>query len=205
MKNTIYFENRKLVFCENYIDDFLSDSGFFIKTTSSSDVAKILNFFENTPSIKTLHLFGSHSHQIFEKVKKNFIPVSAAGGLVKNTNGEFLLIERNDVWDLPKGKVEANETPKEAALREVSEECGINGLTIISELGTTLHTYTRDNKKYLKQTHWFEMVYSGNGNLTPQKSEGITQAIWVQNCGLYPKLKRSYGSIREVFHWIGIF
>ena len=51
--------------------------------------------------------------------------IEAAGGLVKNENGDYLFIYRNDKWDLPKGKIEKDEKTKVAAVREVEEECGI--------------------------------------------------------------------------------
>ena len=36
--------------------------------------------------------------------KRKFI--HAAGGLVQNSNGEYLYMERNETLDLPKGKIE---------------------------------------------------------------------------------------------------
>jgi 8-oxo-dGTP pyrophosphatase MutT (NUDIX family) len=56
-------------------------------------------------------------------------PIRAAGGLVtRDASGgmELILVRRtryND-WALPKGKVEANEQPLQAAIREVREETG---------------------------------------------------------------------------------
>jgi len=56
-------------------------------------------------------------------------PIQAAGGLLtrETPDGvEILLVHRhryND-WTLPKGKVEANEEPLNAAIREVREETG---------------------------------------------------------------------------------
>lgn len=39
--------------------------------------------------------------------------------------GEFLLMRHADRWDLPKGHVDAGETPMQCALRELCEETGI--------------------------------------------------------------------------------
>ncbi|MFM8758223.1 MAG: NUDIX domain-containing protein, partial [Methylophilaceae bacterium] len=43
----------------------------------------------------------------------------AAGGLVENELGQVLMIFRRGKWDLPKGKLDPNESIDECALREV--------------------------------------------------------------------------------------
>ena len=45
-------------------------------------------------------------------------------------NKEFLLIFRDEMWDLPKGKQEPDEEISKTALREVEEECGISGMDL---------------------------------------------------------------------------
>src|SRR3972149_6880456 len=40
--------------------------------------------------------------------------------------------------EVPKGSTQPGETPAQVALREVEEESGLTGLTLISELGVTL-------------------------------------------------------------------
>ena len=54
-----------------------------------------------------------------------FTQIPAAGGVVIR-NEKILFIFRNGKWDLPKGKIDNGETAKEAAIREVAEECGID-------------------------------------------------------------------------------
>ena len=51
--------------------------------------------------------------------------------MVYNDKGEILFIFRNGKWDLPKGGTEKNETMEETAMREVEEETGVNGLSIV--------------------------------------------------------------------------
>lgn len=108
-------------------------------------------------------------------------PCIAAGGVVFNSiAGTILLIKRNGVWDLPKGKLEAGETVPECAVREVEEETGLKGLTITSALCETYHEYYEGEKQIGKTTYWFLM----NGDslpmqkLTPQGEEGITELEW---------------------------
>lgn len=105
----------------------------------------------------------------------------AAGGVVLDSSkGTILLIKRNGVWDLPKGKLEEGESIPECAVREVEEETGLNGLTISSPLCETYHTYEERGRLIGKTTHWFLM--GGNKlteqKLTPQIEEGITELSW---------------------------
>ncbi len=56
---------------------------------------------------------------------------TAFGGIVVNNHGEILLREPRGhfdhyVWTFPKGRQSCDETPEEAAIREVLEETGIN-------------------------------------------------------------------------------
>jgi 8-oxo-dGTP pyrophosphatase MutT (NUDIX family) len=55
---------------------------------------------------------------VFEEFKACFKVIEAGGGLVLNSKGEFLVIYRNGIWDLPKGKLEKGEDFQTAALRE---------------------------------------------------------------------------------------
>ncbi|MBK9671561.1 MAG: NUDIX domain-containing protein [Bacteroidetes bacterium] len=80
-----------------------------------------------------------------EKEKQNalnsiYTKIEAAGGIVKNKQGQLLFIFRHGKWDLPKGKIEKGENEQDAALREVEEECGIAELTLQKKLTTTFHT-----------------------------------------------------------------
>ena len=83
--------------------------------------------------------------------------IYASGGVVLNDNNELLMIYRNGVWDLPKGKNENHESKECCALREVREECGINKLSVTKYLKETYHTYQFENEKFLKITSWFLM------------------------------------------------
>ena len=61
----------------------------------------------------------------------------SAGGIVLNQKGEVLVVNQNhNSWSLPKGHLDAGESPLEAAYREIEEESGVTKLELVRELGT---------------------------------------------------------------------
>lgn len=64
--------------------------------------------------------------------------------LVKNSNGEYLLLKTNkarinkEYYDIPGGRIKKGEDIIETLKREVFEETGIDEITNIKELGMTL-------------------------------------------------------------------
>src|SRR5688572_4852080 len=62
----------------------------------------------------------------FDKLKKAFFKhfklIEAAGGIVQNESKDLLFIFRRGKWDLPKGKMEKNESRETCAERETMEE-----------------------------------------------------------------------------------
>lgn len=108
--------------------------------------------------------------------------VAAGGAVYKINNGDILilLIYRNGVWDLPKGKLEPDESVEECAVREVAEEVGISKLPKIeSNLTDTIHYYPLKGKDVKKITHWYLMYFENlESEFTPQQQEGITKVEW---------------------------
>ncbi|MBK9478652.1 MAG: NUDIX domain-containing protein [Bacteroidetes bacterium] len=139
-----------------------------------------------------------------EKEKQNalnsiYTKIEAAGGIVKNKQGQLLFIFRHGKWDLPKGKIEKGENEQDAALREVEEECGIAELTLQKKLTTTFHTYYLKDTPILKASHWYLMNYTGNSTqLIPQTEEHISDARWMNATEIQEAMKNTYASIAEV-------
>lgn len=130
---------------------------------------------------------------------KSFKIIVAGGGLVMNELGEVLMMYRKKKWDLPKGKIEKNESIKEGAIREIEEETGIKVLAIQRKLGKTYHTYKLRDKWVLKETHWYLMDADSSCNLVPETKEGIEKVEWCTKKIKKEYLKNSYVSIRDVF------
>lgn len=113
------------------------------------------------------------------------IPVSAAGGIVfkfteTSTEPDVLMIFRNGVWDLPKGKLEKGEQIEMCAVREVAEEVGSGIPAIVKKIGTTYHEYHEKDKLMGKTTHWYSMIFTQRENLQPELEEGIEKVEWVK-------------------------
>ena len=145
--------------------------------------------------VQHIFLNSKNVEGLWALFQKQFSLIEAAGGKVLNSNGELLLIYRLGKWDLPKGKMEAGETPEQSALREVEEECGIKSLKLGKQLHNTYHVYVQNEQRILKTTYWFEMSYSGNEQLIPQKEEAIEKAVWVNTSNLSEQLSNTYNSL----------
>ena len=142
-------------------------------------------------------------HEKEEKLLKHFFKklpvVTAAGGKVLNEEGEILFIYRNKRWDLPKGKVEKNETLEESAIREVMEETGVKNLEIRGFLQKTYHIFKRKDKYKIKVTYWYEMFSDYKGDLVPEVSEGIKKVKWKNLEKSRKALTKSYSNIKLLF------
>ena len=96
--------------------------------------------------------------------------VSSGGVIFRKVNGGFevALVSRRNIWCLPKGLIEANETADEAALREVKEETGLNG-EIIGKIGEIHYSFFR-NRRYFKTVHFYLLKFVG-GSIEAHDSE----------------------------------
>ncbi|MDB5032423.1 NUDIX domain-containing protein [Mucilaginibacter sp.] len=144
------------------------------------------------------YILCKDAKSFLKQIKQSVNVIEAAGGLVKNENKDLLFIYRNDKWDLPKGKIEKGETIKEAAVREVEEECNI----VVSKRGDkickTYHVYIYKNEVVLKKTHWYKMKAKGQNKLKPQIEEGITDVRWFKPNDIDAILTNTFPSILDV-------
>lgn len=129
---------------------------------------------------------------------------TSAGGVVYRVATEpdgtpralFLLIRDSyDNWGFPKGHVEAGELPEAAALREVGEETGLEGLQIRGAI-ETIDWYFRFRGRLIHKVCYFYLIETDQATTNPQHAEGITACRWTP----YEEATElvSYANAREV-------
>ena len=60
-----------------------------------------------------------------------------AGAVILNPDGDVAVVSQQGIsWSLPKGHIEKDESPMDAALREIKEETGLTNVHCVKELGT---------------------------------------------------------------------
>jgi 8-oxo-dGTP pyrophosphatase MutT (NUDIX family) len=108
----------------------------------------------------------------------------------------FLLIRdsyRN--WGFPKGHLEKGEPPEQAALREVSEETGLSGLSLRGEINT-IDWYFRFRGRLIHKYCHFYLIESASEATSPQREEGITACRWLPLDAALEMI--SYANARDV-------
>lgn len=108
---------------------------------------------------------------------------TSAGGVVFRVGAGseplFLLIRdsyRN--WGFPKGHLEDGELPDAAALREVQEETGLDGLELRGEI-ETIDWYFRFRGRLIHKICHFYLMETSSATTRPQRAEGITACRWM--------------------------
>ena len=159
----------------------------------------LLGFLDSRVPTNLLSLFITvkNYEAIKEYLQSRFKVVKAAGGLVRKKE-KFLMIYRMKKWDLPKGKKERNERTKQAAVREVEEECNIS-VKVGKKICTTWHTYTMNKRAMIKKTRWYIMDAIDDTRMRPAEAEDIEETRWMNSKEVYHALGHSYKSIAYVF------
>ena len=193
----IYINETKIVLLPSseINDSFVWDQNNMV-VRYTGRVNHLLNFIDMCEKTTKQESIVIHSMD-YKKLKKDFVGlfkvVEAGGGVVVNERDQILMIHRRGHWDLPKGKLEPGEKKKEAAIREVMEETGIDEVKIIGKkIMKTSHSYiNRKGIRCIKLSHWYLM--SGKHQaLIPQVEEGIDECRWMT-------LERFYSKKRIVF------
>jgi ADP-ribose pyrophosphatase YjhB (NUDIX family) len=199
MNRKIYFNDKFIEFVEENSQSSLNQSFKFIEDleTEKALSSVIENFLTETKT-NSITISNIPFKTALNLLKKSFYYIEAAGGFIEKEN-QFLFIRRHEKWDLPKGKLEKNETIEEAAVRECEEECGIKNLKIIKTLPSTFHIYQYKKGYALKQAYWFYMQTDYAKKLIPQLEESITEVRWFTKTEIEEVvLKDTYYTISDV-------
>lgn len=193
MNRTVYFADKQVVFTSepgagNAYPVALADG----ERISRDKVVKILE------THNSVAVVSPDPDAVFADFAAGFRYVEAAGGIVVNERGEWLMIHRNGRWDLPKGHLEPGEQIDACAVREISEETGI-GAGVVRPLCETLHAYffSRSGCWELKHTCWFELSARA-GVPSPQTEEGIDAVAWCTPSQVAANLRDAFPTIRCV-------
>ena len=202
---TIYFGEKPVYLCDAITPEIEEvrhhPDAVFIDELSTAAINALLHEIDK----KQFHA-GIIVHEDINKLKKGFFKhfklIKAGGGLVKNKAGDVLLIFRRGKWDLPKGKLDDNESLLECAVREVKEETGLTSIEAGKEIATTYHTYTQFGKHLLKESHWFQMMSKKQEDFSPQIEEDITEIIWAKKEELNKYLDNTFPTILSVLRHV---
>jgi 8-oxo-dGTP pyrophosphatase MutT (NUDIX family) len=106
----------------------------------------------------------------------------AAGGVVYRrgaggTLSVLLIRDGHGNWGLPKGHLEAGETPEVAAIREVQEETGLYELRLGPPVRISEWSFLSDGGPVRKICHFF-LIEAPVGEAVPLLTEGISVCDW---------------------------
>ncbi|MCF6214430.1 MAG: NUDIX domain-containing protein [Flavobacteriaceae bacterium] len=188
----VIFYNNKPIYLSSKVVD--CDSCLAFKNDCTT-IFEVLNQMDGS-ELNSVCFIHHNPDELFKKFSQNFKIIEAAGGVVKNPKQDLLFIFRNDIWDLPKGKIETGESIDQAALREVTEECGVANLSLGSFLDKTYHIYKHKGAFIFKITHWFKMSSDSDKPLIPQLEEGITKAQFLDEIAQNKALQNTYPNIK---------
>jgi 8-oxo-dGTP pyrophosphatase MutT (NUDIX family) len=194
-KYKVYINDKVIIFRKSKIASPITENQLVYIEPLQLKLKAIITDFEKNEKAKKLLIMTSDPKTTFTLFSLDYAIVYAAGGLVRNENGEILLIFRNGRWDFPKGKSKKGEKPRQTAIREVMEETGLSDLSITKKLPSTYHTYVEKNKNILKKTNWFEMFSKNSDSLKPQTEEGITEVKWIATTELDNALNNTFQSV----------
>lgn len=195
----IYFKDRCMIICKPDEQALADPNSVEFHIGEHISIHTLVDMFEASESLSRIYIPTDDVEWMYRRVCAEFKEVDAAGGLVSNKRGDYLLIRRGGLWDLPKGHREEGEDIQLTALREVQEETGVDKLKLRDLICITDHCYLRNEIWHLKHTWWYDMLYTDPVNLTPQTEEDISKAAWVARSSLPPFLKNTFPSIIEVF------
>ncbi len=192
----VFINNKYIIFSQSSaLVDNGSDTQIISAEKINDNSANIISFIEKEDA-SIFIIISSNPEYEFKKFTSLFHMIIAGGGIVFNKEEEILLIYRRGCWDLPKGKIEEDESIENGAIREVVEETGIMSVGKTSHFTDSFHFYTQNGEIILKKTHWFLMSDIHYKDLVPQLEEEITEVKWAKKKDL--NSYKTYASIEDI-------
>lgn len=114
---------------------------------------------------------------------KEIVREPTSGGIVfrfneKKNDIEILLIQDSkNRWTIPKGHIEAGETAKQTAIREIGEEAGLSHIKVLSWLGKIHFKYRRIDRLVLMTTQIY-LVRALDNKERPTKEKWMNGIKW---------------------------
>src|SRR3954470_22039418 len=111
----------------------------------------------------------------------------SAGGVLVQPDGEGWLMaairpagRRQDIWALPKGRIDAGETGEQTALREVAEETGARGSSL-GKLGEVRYWFHWEGERVFKVVSFFLLRYEDGelGDIPEAFRHEIDEVRWL--------------------------
>lgn len=200
MKHTIYFTDKAVIFTSDE-DEARREECHLLSPDVEQLRSKVLNLLE---TYNTISIFSLDSDAMFRQFVAQFAYVEAAGGVVTDSEGRWLMMSRRDRWDFPKGHVEQGETFEQTAVREIEEETGVRGV-IRRKLCETWHAYYFEpNRRWeVKRTYWYHLDVESAPELKPQTEEDITRVVWCSAEEVRKNLRNTFPTIRCVADAMG--
>jgi len=203
----VFYNDKPLVLTtdkEAYINDYPIAEGYeFFDGASLRSFMQALQYLDR-PGTKGAIVEDISADSLLSQLHAMYQSIDAAGGVVFNEDNAILMIFRRGKWDLAKGKLDKGETLETCAVREVSEETGLEHLELEEKLCDTYHIYAQNNEQLMKRTAWYKMKGTVADKLKPQKEENILEARWVSEKELPPLAAKSYEAIRDVLRVAGV-
>ncbi len=195
------FVNEKPIYLTNVLSKYLQELSLkddtLVLENKYISAAQLLEQLDSE-NFSTAIFLSSDFEILKENFFSQFVIIEAAGGVVQNENKEILFIFRRGKWDLPKGKLETNETIETCAAREIEEETGVNKLTLKRKIGATYHIYKENGKPILKISHWFYFSCSSAQKIVPQTEEDIVEVRWISTKDIKTPMENTYKNIKEI-------
>lgn len=134
--------------------------------------------------------------------------IQAAGVIAYRYNNdtlEFLLVQhRHGHWEFPKGKLDAGETERQAAIRELAEEAGVTCELHDGFCQTISYTFfdRYANQQLDKQVHFFLGVIAEGQHVTI--SDEHSDSIWLtyEQAQKYLSHTESHGLLEKAYSFL---